>query len=255
MKIHLNSRKGIYTVTSYNDTYIWLVTSKLPEFKVPCSDFKSFAGGSFNNDVTATESDRFIATVNPTMFKQKAEMAVKVMEALTALSAKQDALDEKHDDEEFDEATNAQYENWFYEKSNELAKYRDKMRKVASNVYKQKLDFSDLEITNGIKFIIQQNRDDNSYRFCFDPYGFVDNFHSAISDVYREIGWDTINGGWIKILNNNVVLYAKSGDYGVYDNDIAIEAASKLFPNHQISSYAGRQWDDALSDKYNDMPF
>ena len=254
MKIHLNSRLGMYTVTSYNDTYIWLVTKRLPEFKVPCSDFKSFAGGSFNNDITAAESDRFIATVNPSMYKHQAEMTNKVMEALKALSAQPIVVDED-DEEEVDEADNIQYENWYYQKSDELAKYKDKIRKTASEVYKQKLDFSDLEITKGIKFIIQQNREDNSYRFCFDPYGFVDNFHSAISDVYREYNWDTINGGWIKVIGNSVILYYKSGDYGVYDNDIAIEAASKLFPNHEISSYAGRQWDKELTERYDDLPF
>jgi len=255
MKIHLNSRNGMYTVTSYNNTYIWLVTSKLPEFKVPCSDFKSFAGGAYNNDITAAESDRFISTVNPSMYKHQAEMTNKVMEALTALSTKQDTVEEHYDYDCFDEETNKQYEYWYYQKCDDFDKYKDKMRKTASDVYKQKLDFSDLEITKGIKFIIQQNREDNSYRFCFDPYGFVDNFHSAISDVYREIGWNTINGGWIKILNKKVILYSKSGDYGVYDDTIAVEAAQSVFPNHQISSYAGRQWDKELTERYDDLPF
>ena len=261
MKIHLNSKQGIYTVTSYNDTYIWLVTKTLPEFKVPCSDFKTFAGGSFNNDVTAAESDKFIATVNPSMYQHQAEMTNKVMEALTALSAKQDELDEKHERIDnynydcFDEVTNAQYENWFHQKSNELDKYKDKMRKTASEVYKQKLDFSNLQIEKGIKFIIQQNREDNSYRFCFDPYGFVDNAHSMISNIFREFNWNTINGGWIRIFDKNVILYSKSGDYGVYDNAIAIEAAKSVFPNHQISSYAGREWDRQLTERYDDLPF
>lgn len=255
MKIHLNSRKGIYTVTSYNDTYIWLVTSKLPEFTVPCSDFKSLAGGSFNDDITEAELDRFLSVVNPNMFNHKTEMtnrAYQVMETLRALSAKQDAIDESYEDDEVD---NSQYENWYYQKSEELDKYKDKMRNVASEIYKQKLDFNNLEISNGIKFIIQQNRVDESYRFCFDPYGFVSNAHSMISNIFREYNWDTINGGWIRIFNNKVILYSKSGDYGVYDDAIAIEAAQSVFPNHKISSYAGREWDNVLSNKYDDRPF
>lgn len=253
MKIHLNSRNGVYTVKSYNDTYINVVTKRY-EMQVPCSDFKCFAGGSNNHELTAAESDRFLSIVNPSMFQHQAKMTNAIIEAVKALSAQPIVVDED-DKEEVDEADNIQYENWYYQKSDELAKYKDKIRKTASEVYKQKLDFDNLEITKGIKFIIQQNREDNSYRFCFDPYGFVDNFHSAISDVYRLYNWNTINGGWIKILNKNVILYAKSGDYGVYDNDIAIEAASKLFPNHEISSYAGRQWDKELTERYDDLPF
>lgn len=253
MKIHLNSRQGMYTVTSYNDTYIWLVTKKLPEFTVPCSDFKSFAGGSNNADMTGPESDRFIATVNPSMYKHQAEMTEKVMEAVKALSMQPIEVVTKH--EEIDKSTNIQYENWFHQKSEELARFQDRIRKTASEVYKQKLDFSDLQIINGIKYIIQTNSDVTEFRFCFDPYQFVPNSHSAISDVYRQIGWNTINGGWIKIINNNVILYSKSGDYGVYKDSIAITAASKLFPNHKISSYAGREWDDQLTDQYDDLPF
>jgi|688.fasta_scaffold354456_1 hypothetical protein len=252
MKIHLNSRQGMYTVTSYNDTYIWLVTSKLPEFTVPCTDFKSFAGSGYNHDVTTAESDRFLSVVNPSMFQHQQKMTESIMEAVKALSMQP----MKHaNNNEPDEADNIQYENWYYQKTEEFDRYKDKIRKTASEVYKQKLDFSNLEITKGIKFIIQKNRDDNSYRFCFDPYSFVDNFHSAISDVFREIGWNTINGGWIKVIEHNVVLYAQSGDYGVYDDSIAIEAASKLFPNHKIFSHAGRQWDAELTEKYDDLPF
>ena len=254
MKIHLNSRNGVYTVKSYNNTYINVATKRY-EMQVPCSDFKCFAGGRNNHELTAAESDRFLSIVNPSMYQHQAKMTNAIIEAVKALSAQPIVVDEDDDEEEFDEATNAQYEHWFHQKSEELNIYRDKIRESASKVYKQKLDFDNLEITKGIKFIIQQNRDDNSYRFCFDPYGFVDNFHSAISDVYRDINWYTINGGWIKVIGNSVILYYKSGDYGVYDNDIAIAAASKLFPNHEISSYAGRQWDAELNARYDDLPF
>jgi hypothetical protein len=251
MKIHLNSRQGMYTVTSYNDTYIWLVTKRLPEFTVPCSDFKSFAGGAYNNDITAAESDRFIATINPSMYQHQAKMT-EVMEALKALSTQQDTVDE---DEDFDEATNTQYENWYYQKCDEIAKLEHKMFNTAVKVYKQKLDFTDLLIDNGAKFIIQQHRETKSYRFCFDPYRFVSNAHSMISNIFREYNWDTIYGGWIKVIGNNVILYSKSGDYGVYEDNIAVEAASKVFPNHKIFSYAGREWDSQLSDKYDESPF
>jgi len=252
MKIHLNSRNGVYTVKSYNDTYITVVTKRY-EMQVPCSDFKCFAGGSNNFSINTEETNKFLGTVNPSMFQHQQRMTEKVIEAVKALSMQ--PMQHANNNEPVDEADNIQYENWFHKKSEELDKYKDKIRKSASEVYKQKLDFSDLQIHNGIKFIIQANHNDTDFRFCFDPYGFVDNFHSSISNIYHEIGWYTINGGWIKIFGKNVILYAQSGDYGVYDDTIAIEAASKLFPNHKIFSHAGRQWDAELTEKYDDLPF
>jgi hypothetical protein len=269
MKIHLNSRNGVYTVKSYNNTYITVVTKRY-EMQVPCSDFKCFAGGSNNHDLITAESDRFLSVVNPSMFAHQQNMintikeyAYKIDELDTKIAQLKNApihdeIDdhvEEDDFDMFDEADNKQYENWYYQKSEELNKYRDKIRISASEVYKQKLDFSDLQIHDGIKFIIQAKHDETDFRFCFDPFGFVDNFHSSISNIYREYGYGTINGGWIKVIGKNVILYYKSGDYGVYDDNIAIEAASKLFPNHKISSYAGRQWDNELTVKYDDLPF
>jgi hypothetical protein len=252
MKIHLNSRPGMYTVVNYNSTYIYLKTAKY-DMKVPCSDFKAFAGGNHNFSINTEETDKFLTTVNPSMFQHQQLMTEKVIEAVKALSMQ--PMQHADNNEPIDEADNIQYENWFHQKSEELAKYKDKIRKTASDVYKQKLDFSNLQNFKGIKFIIQANNDVTEFRFCFDPYGFVDNFHSDISNIYREIGWSTINGGWIRIFGKNVILYAQSGDYGVYDDTIAIEAAKKLFPNHNISSYAGRQWDNELTVKYDDLPF
>jgi hypothetical protein len=221
--------------------------------RVPCTDFKCFAGGSNNHELTAAESDRFLSTVNPSMFQHQQRMTEKVIEAVKALSMQ--PMQHANNNEPIDETDNTDYKHWFHQKSEELDMYKDKIRETASEVYKQKLDFSELQNFKGIKFIIQANNDLTEFRFCFDPYKFVDNFHSAISNIYREIGWSTINGGWIRIFGKNVILYAQSGDYGVYDDAIAIEAAKKLFPNHKISSYAGRQWDKELTERYDDLPF
>jgi hypothetical protein len=253
MKIHLNSKPGMYTVVNYNDTYITLTTAKHYAFQVPCSDFKCFAGGFNNSNISTEETDKFLATVNPSMFKHQAKMTESIMEAVKALSMQ--PMQHANNNEPVDEADNIQYENWFHQKCDEIAKLEHKMFNTAVKVYKQKLDFTDLLIDNGAKFIIQQHRETKSYRFRFDPYRFVSNAHSMISNIFREYNWETINGGWIKVINKNVVLYSKSGDYGVYDDNIAVEAAKSVFPNHKIFSYAGRRWDDELTDKYDDLPF
>jgi hypothetical protein len=104
--------------------------------------------------------------------------------------------------------------------------------------------FIDYQNDKGIKFIIQKNYKTDEYRFCFDPYEIQGNAHSMISQMYKEQNWGTINGGWLKVIDNVVTLYAQSGDYGVYNNDIAIECAKSIFPNKTIKSFAGVLWEE-----------
>jgi hypothetical protein len=123
----------------------------------------------------------------------------------------------------------------------------DKLTKHARKLYKQLAGLpilNEFEEKQGIKFIIQQNYKTNEYRFCFDPYQLGANFHSTISDFYREDSWGTINGGWLKVLGDKLILYAQSGDYGVYDDNIAINAAKIIFPNKEILSQAGQPWNE-----------
>jgi len=143
-------------------------------------------------------------------------------------------------------------------------KTKDKFTKLACKLYK---DLAELPILrtfthyDGIKFIIQEN-EDGAFRFCFDPYQIGDNFHSTLSEYYRASGWYTKNGGWMKVVGNEIILYAQSGDYGVYDNKVAKAAVKKLFPEHTIYSFAGKEWSkipgtikyDRLMGK-NDLPF
>lgn len=154
------------------------------------------------------------------------------------------------------ERTPEKWNEMLAKKSTEVEDMKDKLRDIASKVYSHKLDTSGIKVSsNGIKFIIQQNYKDNTYRFCWDPFGFGANYHSNISEMYRENGWGTINGGWIKIIGNDVILYAKSGDYGVYDDTIGIMCARVVFPTKQVHSFAGQQWDEKLTSMFDDLPF
>ena len=56
MKIHIKSRKGMYTVISYNDKIMQLET-KNSQFIVPIKDFKSLAGGKWNWGVSKEEEE------------------------------------------------------------------------------------------------------------------------------------------------------------------------------------------------------
>ena len=127
-------------------------------------------------------------------------------------------------------------------------------KKINDHAIKLYADLEELPIlknyTNdkGIKFIIQRNYVTNEHRFCFDPYELGANFHSQLSEFFRKENWGTINGGWMKVINNEVILYKSSGDYGVYDDTIAMNCAIKIFPNKIISSFAGKEWVDTLYD-------
>ena len=141
------------------------------------------------------------------------------------------------------------WEKHFRKECENSQKLKDQLNNHASKLY---ADLAELPIlknyTNdkGIKFIIQKNYVTNEHRFCFDPYELGANFHSQLSEFFRKENWGTINGGWMKVINNEVILYKSSGDYGVYDDTIAMNCAIKIFPNKIISSFAGKEWNDIL---------
>jgi hypothetical protein len=284
MKIHLHSRQGLFTVHSYNEKTI-TVTTKHLNFTVPVSDFKSIAGGNWNFSVSKQVQDRFLQVVQPEQYALQLQQEQQIM-ALAIAIKQQDELihqyntshsneeeivhdDDLYDHPEYDDndyqqyeddydpedPTKEEYEQWWREESDKNDELKNKMRSIAHQVYSQNLDFSNFQNHKGIKFIIQTDADESKFRFSWDPYGFVSNGHSDISSIFRADDWYTVNGGWIKIIDNNVILYFKSGDYGVYDDAIAIECAKKVFPTKEIHSFAGRQWDDELGNIFFPLPF
>ena len=285
MKIHINSKQGIYEVVTYGRNSITLST-KHNTFQVPTSDFKTFAGGIWNHSINPEDFAIFLSVVKPDQYKMQVEQENEILTLAARLDIIQAKVKAESEDERYERIEKEHYqaiedeqereyakEMHFYEqkkanrtviewesmlnqKDTELDKADTKLRNIAHKVYSQNLDFTNFQMHDGIKFIIQQKHyDEHSYRFCWDPYEFVSNGHSDISSIYRESDWGTISGGWIKIIDNNVILYSKSGDYGVYDDHIATECAKKIFPGKKIHSFAGRRWDDKLDDLFYDLPF
>jgi hypothetical protein len=262
MKIHINSRQGLYEVERFGRNSIMLST-KHNSFSVPCSDFKSFAGGLWNHSVTKDEMDQFLSVVKPEEYK----FQVAQEDLIITLAARLDRIKTDTDFapiEEIVDEFNYNTDNDYVEdlrkrlakKEQEVSDQNAKLRDIASRVYSQNLDFSNFQVRNGIKFIIQQDHyDHNLMRFCWDPYGFTNNYHSNISEIYREGDWGTINGGWIKIIGNDVILYGKSGDYGVFDDTNAELCARDVFPTKQIHCFPGQEWDEKLTSMYDDLPF
>ena len=265
MKIHIKSRKGMYTVISYNDKIMQLET-KNSQFIVPIKDFKSLAGGKWNWGVSKEEEENFLKTVAPErMVKLESETQdiIKKLDLLKRLSNLEDKVfqneqpsidscdDYGHDDNCGYDDYNASIDQY----KSEIEELKNKMFNIGSKVYEHKIDFSNYEDYNGRKFVIKANNDKTEFKFCWDPFGFTDNWHSNISRLCYIDNFYVINGGWIKMIEDNVILYGKSGDYGVYDDKIAIECAKKIFPGKEIHSYAGRQWDDNLDDLFLPLPF
>jgi len=247
MKIHIHSRQGMYTVANYGTESITVVT-KHGMRQVPSSDFKSFAGGNWNDHVTKEQMDAFLFVVQPNIFQKQIDQEKAIISMARAI----DNQEEQHEAE----LSAATYKKWYDEEKAKSSKMSEQMLKIARQVYSQDLDFSKLQfIEKGIKFIIQTDINEDYYRFCWDPYGFMNNYHSNISEIYRNNDWYTKNGGWLKIIDDNVILYSKSGDYGVYDDAVAIKAASKIFKGKKIHSFAGKDWDEQLENMFFELPF
>ena len=188
--------------------------------------------------ITATELKDSIEMVVTSLKETK-----RLEEILYELQTKKDNLAYEIDSLE----DNINWEESFRQQCTKNGEIQDKLNNHASKLY---ANLSELPIlknyTNdkGIKFIIQRNYITKETRFCFDPYELGANFHSQLSEFFRQENWGTINGGWMKVINNQVILYKSSGDYGVYDDTTAVTCARVLFPNEIILSFSGREWSD-----------
>lgn len=141
----------------------------------------------------------------------------------------------------------ANYQKMYKEEKERYERLNSKLDVHARELYK---DFPNLPILSyfqeekGTKFIIKDSGDETDFKFFFDPYKLLANYHSSLSDIFYVDGYCVRNGGWLKVIGNDVILYGKSGDYGVYEDEIAIKAAQVVFPGKNILSFAGKQWDE-----------
>ena len=244
--IHIHSKRGLYTVDKYDSQNIYLST-KHSKFTVPVADFKCFAGGSHNWHCEE-EMKTFFKTACPAKYQEQLEKEREILARLKEEEEEQLYQEQCYADAY--EPTKEDFEEWWIKTTAEV----DKLKKEAINnyrkIYKNLAELpilKNLQIEEGVKFIIQLNENDE-YRFCFDPYKFMSNYHSNISVMYdndneRDLYY-TVSGGWMKIIGNTLILYGKSGDYGVYNDEIAVKCARKLFPTLEIVSHAGLTWEN-----------
>jgi hypothetical protein len=256
IKIHLKSRNGTYRVAAYNENKIWLETNHY-NLCVPATDFKTLAGGNENFMVSKSLIEDFINTVQPDKqaeLKAKEEEILQLLEAQRITEELNAALELQMREEEAryrEEEAKAleyeramqemwedpDYESYYRQAENEIDSLRAHNLNMARKVYSN-FNPTAADITKPIKFIVQTDNVGN-YRVRFDYYGFVFNFHSSLSNIFSDDKWCTTNGGWIKVINDVIYLYGKSGDYGVFDGRIALKCTEELFPNHIIFSQPG----------------
>lgn len=191
--------------------------------------------------------------ITATELKDSIQMVVTSLEETKQLEEILYELQNKRDNIHYEidsiKEDNTDWEKYYRKECDENIKLNEKLNDHASKLYADLAELPILKNYNndkGIKFIIQRNHVTNEHRFCFDPYELGANFHSQLSEFFRKENWGTINGGWMKVINNEVILYSSSGDYGVYDDTIAVNCAIKIFPNKVISSFAGKKWIDTL---------
>lgn len=265
MKIHLHSKRGLYTVEDFGRDSITLST-KHSSFSVPCDDFKCFAGGV--NKPSDKQRKSFLGIVKPLQAADDAFEDAKVQLTQEVLALGTERYEEiylqrfEKSMELFESNDKFGLTNWKEVYHNLKKKYDDqenvtrkRMMDIAKRVYNTQIDLTSWQCEDGIKFIIQNNKKKykhtDEWRMCFDPYEILMNFHSRLDDLYNTFrysddgsGWSTANGGWIKVIGDIVYLYAESGDYGVYKDNIAIDCAHRMFPGKQVISCAGKQWSD-----------
>jgi len=206
------------------------------------SDFHALKQSNRNN----------LAIIHQKEFENSIKTICVDKKTIEALEEKKHQIEMQKNVMEFE--VGKEYTDWQKYYRDEMDKHqrtKDKLIKIARKIYIDLVELpilKTLQIDEGIKFIIQVNENEE-HRFCFDPYQIMDNFHSNLSEIFRDKTYYTINGGWMKIIGEEIILYAQSGDYGAYDDNIALEACKKIFPNKTIKSFAGKSWDKINNEK------
>lgn len=276
IKIHLHDYNGMYTVVSYTDRSMELCTKHSDTFHVPLKKFKCLAGGKWNYNAYQNHNDElqeFLKVVDPksiaidenfnlvkedllklikdyeenyedALAKQQAEMALILQDDLYNISEEEYQYYYGYDDDYNDNANLTYTEleescEYLRIRSLELENEKDAIIKKVGMMYLiAGINAFPLPINKGIKFVYQESKDIGDSRILLDPLQIVSNYHSMISEMFRDEKYYTINGGWLKYDPeiNTITLYGKSGDYGRYNPDLCIPLFEKLYPSIKIIS-------------------
>lgn len=244
--IHLkDDLHGMYKVATYGASGIKLVMRDRTTRIIPCSQFERFAGGEWNSHLTCVERNDFLRIVAPNQLAQEIQERVDYINALkTPVVDYSEELEETKEKLQEAERKLSSME-WSYNmKTRRLKQIDANMKNIYKNFPEMKVH-EDIQIKNGRKFIIMKDYRDNTYHFYYDPYMLLDNYHRELEKVFKvNYNQRVEGGGWIKIIDNTVYLYSKSGDFGSYDSKVAIATAKNLFKNKVIKSYSNAEWDD-----------
>ena len=77
LKIHLQSKNGLYNVVKYTKDKIWLKTNNY-SFNVPANDFKCIAGGHYNYKINEENINDFLETIATKEFIEIVEKIISL---------------------------------------------------------------------------------------------------------------------------------------------------------------------------------
>lgn len=243
MRIHLKNRRGLYEVLSYTSEAMHLAT-KHYKFTLPVSEFGAIAGGMWNYGIPEEEITNFLYTIGVLEIPNPYDVWEQQMLydlAVEAEEKEREELEQAYYEQWVEEQQSGDVPRaWWEEETAKVTKLRDKLMGVGRMLFNI-ISSDNIPRDKKLKFIIQSNGDE--YRFRFDPFETCNNYHSELSDMFREIGWGTVSGGWWTIIGDTMILYGKSGDYGVYDDTIAMKAFNDRF-NMPVKSFSNKTFEE-----------
>lgn len=271
LRIHLKSKDGLYMVRSYNAEVLNLATRK-KEFSEPADEFKCIAGGFYNRMVPDVIIAQFYSVVHPQTpsndelislcrdmskaseeLEQNCNQEPEITEYQGISEELEDDSDYEYDEylkfqiEQEEEMRNRTVEEWqkvvddlAAEKMMAEDKHIKHLQHLAREVYAD-MDLSRFSSVQDKKFILLYAADTNSFRISFDPYGFLPNFHRDLKDTFCRDNERIAGGGWLKIDNDQVILYSKSSDYGSFDAYKAYLAAELIWDTKKVFIYPDKE--------------
>jgi hypothetical protein len=200
----------MYSVKCYTPWEITVFT-KHKEFCVPAEDFKSFAGKTWNLQVSKEDMDEFLETI--------------------------ERKHNHHDNDDYYELFKG-YKRKYEDKLSENNLLKERMYKAATEMYAN-LDYSKLKIDRQIKFIIQGTLNEE-YRLCIDPFGFVDDCHIELNKMFKVNNkfnhWTWHFDGFLRVNDDDVIINFQSEGWDNEDQ-IVVECVKKMFCNKNIKTY------------------
>ena len=139
MYIHLKSKRGMYSVLSYNKETITVRTNVKEAFTVNVDDFDAIAGGMHNFNVTEETKHTFLNTISGKYREKDAQLRQQQSDLLAELDMQErmekEAMNSIQEHEQYaQEQNSSDWEDWFKEESESHNKTKAKYNELVKLV-------------------------------------------------------------------------------------------------------------------------